>query len=196
MTFYTAAITLVLVMDPLGNIPVFLSVLKRFPPARQRFLILRETVIAFAILVAFALFGPYIMRGLHLTTPALSVAGGIILFIIAIRLIFPPREQEIVEIDEEPLVVPLAVPMTAGPSALATVMLMVGRAPHHVMAVLLAIALATLFYLVVVLSGSALMRLLGRRGLVAIERLMGMILTTVAVQMLLDGLLQFIQVCS
>ena len=80
MTFYTAAITLVLVMDPLGNIPVFLSVLKRFPPARQRFLILRETMIAFAILVAFALFGPYIMRGLHLTTPALSVAGGVIFF--------------------------------------------------------------------------------------------------------------------
>mgnify|MGYP003952325509 CR=1 FL=1 len=194
MTFYTAAITLILVMDPLGNIPSFLAVLKRFDAAAQRRIIIRETGIAFIFLVVFLFCGQFIMHGLHLSAPALSVSGGIILFIIAIRLIFPPENKvSQIEDDEEPFIVPLAVPLTAGPSTLATVILLSSREPHHTMQLLISVVIATVVFLAIVLSGSALIRVLGKRGLVAIERLMGMILTTVAVQMFLTGIVDFIK---
>lgn len=195
MTIYTAAITLILVMDPLGNIPVFLSVLRPFSPQRRARIIVRETVIAFLILVLFLFFGHYIMALLHLSTDALGIAGGIILFLIAIRMIFPPEAASVnvpEKSQEEPFVVPLAVPFTAGPSALATVLLFVSRDPAGIGRWFLAVVLATIFFLVVMLCSQYLMRFLGRRGLIAVERLMGMILTTVAVQMFLSGIEHFL----
>ena len=140
MNLYTATITLILIMDPLGNIPIFLSVLKRFEPKKQARIILRESLIAFIILVVFVFFGQYILHGLHITAPALSIAGGIILFVIAIRMIFPPVEKVTRdEHFEEPLIVPLAVPLTAGPSAIAMVLLFVTRDPSHIGTVFVAL---------------------------------------------------------
>jgi len=192
MTFYTAAITLILVMDPLGNIPVFLSILNRYDEATQKRIIIRETAIAFLILVAFLFFGQYIMHGLHLTTAALSIAGGIILFLIALRMIFPPKKGNDNEIAEEPFIVPLAVPLTAGPSAMAIVMLFVTRQPHLMLSWFVAILIASVVFLIIVLGGRVLMKFLGKRGLIALERLMGMVLTTLAVQMFLSGLSQYL----
>jgi len=193
MHFYTLAITLILVMDPLGNIPVFLSILRRFDSAAQTRIILRETGVAFIILLVFLFFGRYIMHALNLTTSALGVAGGIILFLIAIRMIFPPDKTGDSESNfEEPFIVPLAVPLTAGPSALATVLLFVSQDGASLSASFAAVVIATIVFLLIMLAGRWFMKLLGSRGLIAIERLMGMILTAVAVQMFLSGVAQYL----
>ena len=130
MTLYTATITLILVMDPLGNIPIFLSTLNFVNPARRKFIILRETFIAFLILTAFLFFGQYILEGMQISEPALSIAGGIILFLIAIRMIFPSEENQQVKQHTEPFIVPLAIPFIAGPSTMAMVMLFANQAPQ------------------------------------------------------------------
>lgn len=192
MTIYTVALTLILVMDPLGNIPVFLSILRSVDPKRHAWIILRESFIAFLILVVFLFFGKYIMSGLHLTESALGISGGIILFLIAVRMIFPPEKTITPEkIDEEPFIVPMAVPLTAGPSAMAIVLLFATQEPEHLWLIFSAIVIATLIFVIILLASRYLMRLLGRRGLIAMERLMGMILTTVAVQMFLSGLMTY-----
>ncbi len=193
MTFYTAAITLILVMDPLGNIPVFLSILKRFDAKTQKRIILRETGIAFLILTAFLFFGQYIMRWLHLTTSALSIAGGIILFLIAIKMIFPSdKSSDADNNNEEPFIVPLAVPLTAGPSAMAIVLLFATHEPGKLATWFIAVLIASVVFLFIMLGARFLMRLFGNRGLIALERLMGMLLTTLAVQMFLSGLAQYL----
>ncbi|WP_304986016.1 MarC family protein [Coxiella-like endosymbiont] len=192
MTLYTIAITLILVMDPLGNIPVFLAILRNYDTRTQTRIILRESLIAFLILALFVFFGHYILHGLHITTPALSIAGGVILFIIALRMIFPPEQKAVKEDFEEPLIVPLAVPLTAGPSAMAMVLLFVTRDPHHLWLVFLGVLIASAIFTVIMLFAPFLMKILGKRGLTAIERLMGMILTTIAVQMFLSGVAQYL----
>lgn len=194
MSLYVAVITLFLVMDPLGNIPVFFSILKKYDPKRQTRIILRESAIAFLILVLFVFFGHYILLGLHITTPALNIAGGIILFIIAIRMIFPGAAQAFGKEEhvEEPLIVPLAVPLTAGPSAIAIVMVFVTRNPAHVWLVFFAVVIASIIFVAIMLCSRYLMKVLGQRGLTAVERLMGLILTTIAVQMFLTGVIHYI----
>ncbi|AAO89836.1 MarC family protein [Coxiella burnetii] len=192
MTLYTIAITLILVMDPLGNIPVFLAILKQYDARTQVRIILRESIIAFFILALFVFFGRYILHGLHITTPALSIAGGVILFIIAIRMIFPPDQKPAKEDFEEPLIVPLAIPLTAGPSAMAMVLLFVTRDPHHLWLIFLGVFIASLIFTLIMLWAPYLMKILGKRGLTAIERLMGMILTTIAVQMFLAGIAEYL----
>ncbi len=189
MTLYTAALTLILVMDPVGNIPFFISALKGIEPKRQNMIIIRESTIAFVILTLFLFFGRYILKGLNITEPALYIAGGIILFLITIRMIFPPEERRTPNRHEgEPFIVPLAIPLTAGPSALATVLLFATQEPGKMSWWFLAIIITSIIFVAIMLCARYLMRLLGSRGLVAMERLMGMLLTTVAVQMFLQGL--------
>ncbi len=192
MTTLSAAILLVLVMDPVGNIPLFVSVLKDVDPARHARIVAREHVIALVILVAFLFGGRYLMRILGIEDPALSIAGGIILFLIALRMIFVRSEAIFGETpDGEPFVVPLAVPFIAGPSALTTVLLLATRDPGLWPQWLAALGAAWLVSLVVLVSATALSRMLGVRVLAAFERLMGMLLTAIAVQMFLTGLRQF-----
>lgn len=192
MTIYTAALTLILVMDPLGNIPIFLSILRSVDPKRHAWIILRESFIAFVILVIFLFFGKYIMSGLHLTEPALGISGGIILFLIALRMIFPEKPSTTPEkLDEEPFIVPMAVPLTAGPSAMAIVLLFATREPQHLGLLFMAIVIASIAFTIILLASRYLMNILGKRGLLAMERLMGMILTTVAVQMFLSGVMTY-----
>lgn len=192
MDFKSAALTLILVMDPLGNIPVFLGVLKDYTSRNQVKIILRESVFAFFILIAFLFAGNHLLKLMHISTEALSIGGGIILFLIALRMIFPPESRGKVD-DVEPFIVPLAIPLTAGPSALATVLLFATRDPHHMADWFLAVVIACSVFTAVMLCSPFLMRLLGKRGLIAIERLMGMVLTTISVQMFLEGVTQFLQ---
>ncbi len=196
MTIYTAAITMILIMDPFGNIPIFLSTLKRFSPRRRRIIILRESLFAFLILAFFLFFGRYILQGLHISQPALSISGGIILFLIAIRMIFPGRTGLVEEGDEEedgePLLVPLAIPLQAGPSAMAWVILSSSQYPDRLPSILLALLIASLVSTMVLILSDILRKILGNRVLRAIERLMGMILTTMAIQMLLSGFENYI----
>lgn len=194
MSIYTFAVTLILVMDPLGNIPVFLSILRKFDAKIQNKIILRETFIAFIVLTIFLFFGRYILHSLSITTPALSIAGGIILFLIAIRMIFPSNRFGLTEEDcEEPLIVPLAVPLTAGPSAIAVLLLFAARDPKQMPSLFLGVLISCAIFLGVMLAARYLMRFLGRRGLIAIERLMGMILTTIAVQMFITGVVEYLR---
>jgi multiple antibiotic resistance protein len=189
MNLYTATITLILVMDPLGNVPVFLTVLNSVELKRRKLIVLRETFIAFLILLLFLFF---ILESMQISGPALGVAGGIILFLIAIRMIFPHEEtQKRTPQIGEPFIVPLAIPLIAGPSALAFVMLLANQAPQHLGLWTLALFIAWLTCTIILVCADFLRKILGDRGLIAIERLMGMILTTMAVQMFLTGIEAF-----
>lgn len=194
MTIYTAAITLFLVLDPLGNVPVFLSVLSHIDAKRRRRIIVREMLVALVILAAFLFFGKFILAGMHISQPALSIGGGVVLFLIAIRMIFPTGSWDSAEPgDEEPLIVPLAVPLVAGPSAMATLILFATQEPDRIGEWFLALLIAWGAGSIVLLASDFLRRHLGRRALNAIERLMGMILITMAVQMLLSGVELFLE---
>lgn len=194
MSIYTAAITLILVMDPLGNVPLFLSILKKVPPKRQSWIILRETGIAFLILSLFLFFGGRLLHSLNISEPALSIAGGIILFLIALRMIFPHPDAPLDTVSGDPLIVPLAIPLIAGPTSLATVLLFASQRPNQMGDWFLALSIASLVCVIILLCSRYLMRLLKERGLIALERLMGMILTTLAVQMFLTGISQYFHV--
>jgi multiple antibiotic resistance protein len=195
MSVVSAAVLLFVVMDPLGNIPMFLVALRDVDASRRRRVVLRELVIALAILALFLIAGQYVLDIFHISEPSLSIAGGIILFLIALRMIFHGEEGVFAETHEhEPFVVPLAVPYLAGPSAMATVMLLVTRDPERWLDWLVALGSAWLVSAFILFFGADLSRLLGRRGLTAIERLMGMLLTAVAVQMALNGLTAFLAV--
>lgn len=193
MTLYSVAITLILVMDPLGNIPMFLSVLNRVDPKKRKHIILRESFIAFLILTLFLFFGQYILRGMNISQPALAIAGGIILFIIAIPMIFPERSTEDrANLSLDPFIVPLAVPLIAGPSTMTLVMLLAQQSPNDLSHLFLALAIAWAITTTILVFADSLRKILGTRGLIAVERLMGMILTTMAVQMFLTGFKQFL----
>lgn len=190
----SAGVLLLLVLDPFGNIPIVLSALDRVPRARRRIVIARECLFAFAILLAFMAGGTAFLELLRLSPAALSIAGGIVLFLIALRMIFPRPEGVFGDPPgAEPFLVPLAVPAIAGPSAVATVMLMASRDPGRVGSWVLALSAAMAVTLLVLLAASALQRLLGERGIRALERLTGLVLTALAVQMLLDGIAAFVR---
>lgn len=194
MELISAVVTLFLVMDPLGNVPLFLSVLKTVPQERRRIVLMREIGFAYVILVIFLFAGDYLLRFLGLEQQAVTIAGGIVLFLIALRMIFP-AEGSLVgpSIEGEPFVVPLAIPLVAGPSALATLLLLQSATPSSTGPLLLALTIAWAVSGALLLSSTFLYRLLGERGLTAMERLMGMLLVMVAVQMLLDGVNAFMR---
>ena len=193
METFAVAVTLFLIMDPLGNIPIFLSVLAKVAPERRRRILIRELFIALAVMLVFLFAGPPILKVLGLSSEAVTIAGGLVLMIIAIRMIFPSRGGSMgdEEGDEEPLVVPLAVPLIAGPSVLATLVLLTESGPDRTIYWLAALFGAWLLTAVILLSSQFFFRMLGSRGLKAVERLMGMILVSISVQMLLNGFSSF-----
>lgn len=192
MTILTAALLLFMVMDPFGNILLFLSAMKQVDPARQTRVVIRELLFALIALVTFLFLGQYFLGVLNISEPALTASGGIILLLIAIKMIFPPEQNpRREEIDGEPFIVPLAIPYVAGPSALSTVLLFMSREPHRWPEWLTAVLAAWLATSAIILTASYLRKHLGRRGLMAVERLMGMVLITIAVQMLMNGIHQF-----
>ncbi|NLO91062.1 MAG: NAAT family transporter [Elusimicrobia bacterium] len=189
MPLLTVIFTLLLVMDPLGNIPVFLSVLKDVPPHRRTRLIARELFIALGVLLFFLLCGRFMLSLLDIKQTSMSVAGGIVLFIISMHMIFPPAEKDGFSANPggEPFIVPLAIPLVAGPSAMSIVVIMATREPERLPWLVLAVCTAWAINALVLLSSNSISKLLGKRGLIAMERLMGMILVTLAVQMLMEG---------
>jgi len=193
MEFVTVCITLFLIMDPFGNTPVFLSILDKVGPERRRKVIVRELLLALAVIVAFALSGRYVMSILGLRQESVAVAGGIILFLIALRMVFPGlRTDTGHDSDGEPVLVPLAVPLVAGPSVLAALVLLSTTGELDISMLLLAAGIAWLATFLVLYSSTFLVDLLTKKGLVAVERLMGMVLVALAVQMFLDGIAQFV----
>lgn len=196
MDLLSATLTLILIMDPLGNIPMFLSILNKIPDEnRRRKILIRELLLALLVLLVFLFLGRHLLQWLNLQPQSLRIGGGIVLFLIAIKMIFPPSSGGIMgQFPEgEPLLVPLAVPLLAGPSTLAMLILLSSNAPEKWMSWLLAVILAWLLTSVVMICSGSLLRLLGEKGLVAVERLMGMVLVTLSVQMLLDGFSDYLR---
>ena len=188
MNIYSVAVTLYLVMDPLGNIPIFLSLLKQVDAKRRTRIILRESFIAFSMLILFLFCGKTILHGLNISEAALSIAGGIILFLIAIKMVFPSTHRYTADDNHsEPFIVPMAIPLIAGPSALTTVILFASQAPHQQFQLVMAVVVASLASTLTLLAAPPLQKLLGPKVIAAVERLMGMMLTTIAVQMFLTG---------
>ena len=189
MTVASAALLLFLVLDPLGNIPVFLGLLKPLPEKRRRIVLARELIIALVVLMLFLWGGKYMLELMHLRQESVSIAGGIVLFLIGLRMIFPRPEGLMGEMPGgEPFIVPMAIPLVAGPSGMAAVMLMGSNEPGRLTEWSLALLIAWAATAAILFSATYLYRWLGTRVLIAVERLMGMLLVAISVQMFLDGL--------
>jgi MarC family membrane protein len=192
-TFLSATILLVLITDPIGNIPIFANALRHVAPERRVRVILREISIAFVLLLTFMFVGEGFLRGMNLSELALQIGGGVILFLIALRMVFPPPAGATEdEPTAEPLIVPLAVPAIAGPSALATVLLLVSQQPGQRMEWIGALCVTMAISATVLVSAERVLRVIGTRLVVAVERLMGLVLVSVAVEMLLRGIKTFV----
>jgi len=193
-TFSSATSLLILVMDPWGNVPLCINLLRYCEPSRRHLVVIREILIAFAVLLFFVFFGEMFLDSLRLSDTALEIAGGVILFLIALRMVFPSTESAFgAQPHGEPFIVPLAIPLIAGPSTIATVLLLVSREPERTVEWIGALTVALLVSAVMLLFADNLAKLLGDKVMTAIERLMGLILTAMAVQMLLGGIEKFIQ---
>ena len=189
MTTLSAGILLFLIMDPLGNIPLFLAQLRNVAPLRRRRVLVRELIIALVVLFAFLFGGSFVLGALHLRAESISIAGGIVLFLIGVKMIFPPRDGNMFGATPgtEPFIVPMAIPGVAGPSAMAALMLMTNSAPGRTADWSAALFCAWFATALILLSSTYLFRWLGESVLTALERLMGMLLVALSVQMFLDG---------
>jgi multiple antibiotic resistance protein len=186
-------VTLFLVLDSLGNIPIFNAILSKLEPARRSRVIAREMLIALGILMGFLFAGNFILACLGLSQSSLNITGGVLLFIISMRMIFPGRHQYSDTEDQDPFIVPIAVPLTAGPSTIAILLFLGSSQPTRIWEWCIALVLAWLATTVLLVLSPNVLSLIGERGSRALERLMGMILVILAIQMLLNGIRDFVQ---
>ncbi|MEX3612235.1 MAG: MarC family protein [Burkholderia sp.] len=191
--FVSATVLLILITDPLGNIPLFIAALRHVPGPRRVRVILREIAIAFTILLLFMVVGDRFLRMMSLTDLSLRIGGGIVLFLIALRMIFPHPDGAFGNDPRgaEPFIVPLAIPALAGPSALATVMLLTSQAPGKTMEWVGALTVTMLVCAIVLVLAERIQRWLGERTVMAFERLMGLVLVAISVEMILAGIRAF-----
>jgi MarC family membrane protein len=193
-TFVSATILLILITDPIGNIPIFANALRHVAPQRRARVILREVLIAFLLLLTFMFIGEGFLRVMNLSELSLQIGGGVILFLIALRMIFPPAKgPETPESMTEPLIVPLAIPAIAGPSALATVLLLVSQAPEKRLEWIAALCVTMSVSAVVLVLAERIQRVAGDRFVVALERLMGLVLVALSIEMMLRGIKTFVK---
>ena len=191
-SFLSAFILLLLVLDPFGSLPIFIPVMRTVPAERRRWVALREVTIAFAVLCLFMFFGEAFLRVMRLSERSLEVAGGVILLMVAIRMIFSQGGGVYgVPEGKEPLIFPLAVPLLAGPSAMATVLLLASRQPDRVVEWIVALACAMALSGLVLVGCDRIRRWLGDSVVSAFEKLMGLVLTAIAVEMILAGLKRY-----
>ena len=191
-SFVSAFILLLLVLDPLGSLPIFIPIMRSVPRERRHWVALREVAIAFAVLFAFMFFGEGFLRVMRLSERSLEVAGGVILLMVSIRMIFS-HEGGVYGTPEgkEPLIFPLAVPLLAGPSAMATVLLLASRQPDRLMSGVVALTCAMAVSGVVLVLADRIRRWVGDSVVSATEKLMGLVLTAIAVEMILAGLKRY-----
>lgn len=190
----SALVLLLIVLDPLGNVMVFSSLLRQVEPARRKWVILRECGIALGVLYFFLAFGGGFLKLVGLSQSSMGIAGSIILFMIALRMVFESSEKVFGGLPQgEPFIVPMAIPMLAGPSALATVILFNTREGVSTVGAVGAITIAIGVTCTVLLLGERITRVVGERGLSAMERLMGLLLTAISVEMFLRGVKEFMK---
>ncbi len=189
MTTISAAMMLFLIMDPMGNLPIFSSVLRHIDKKRRRIVLIRELCFALVVMLLFLYSGETILGFLSLQQEAISISGAIILFLVSLKMIFPSDSQGgLIAAGEEPFIVPLAIPLLAGPSIIATLILLAHQDENRMLDWTLALLLAWGASAIILMFGELFERLVGDRILKAIERLMGMLLLMLAVQMFLNGL--------
>ncbi|MCD1127225.1 YhgN family NAAT transporter [Jinshanibacter sp. LJY008] len=191
----SAIILLFLILDPLGNLPIFMSILKHIDPKRRRIIVIREMLIALVLMMAFLFTGEKILEVLNLRTETVSISGGIILFLIAIRMIFPSSENSNTSglpAGEEPFLVPMAIPLVAGPSILASLMMLSHQYPGKMGYLAIALFIAWALSAMILMMSDLFLRLLGEKGVNALERLMGLILVMISTQMFLDGIRSYL----
>ncbi len=193
MDIFSASVMLFLIMDPLGNLPIFASILRHIDPAKRRKVLIRELTFALIIMLLFLYAGESILTFLNLRSESVSIAGGIILFLIAIRMIFPqPGGVVGLAAGEEPFIVPMAIPLMAGPSVLAALILLAHTDNSRMGDWTLALIMAWGVSAVILMFNALFTRILGEKGLTAVERLMGMVLVMLSVQMFLDGVANYL----
>ena len=191
----SAVITLILVMDPFGNIPLFITALKKVPAERRKKVLLRELFIALLIMLTFLFAGSKVLGWFGIEPYSMSIAGGIILFIISVRLVFNSSLEEEAKInpkEEEPFIVPLAIPLIAGPASLCMILILSAGPLSKAFLVLIAILIASAFNAAVLLLSFPISNLLGKRGIIAVERLTGMLLILMSVNMVMSGIRDFL----
>jgi MarC family membrane protein len=192
--FFQTFILLLLVTDPFGNVPLFATALAPVPPARRPKVVFRECMIAFVVLLVFMFFGRHFLEALQLSEASLRIAGSVILLLIAIRMIFPHPDGVLGRSEGgEPFIVPLAIPALAGPSALATVLLFSRESTGEVLIHVAALAAVVVVWLAVFLGAERLQKVLGPQVMTAFERLMGLILAAMSIEMLLGGIREFVK---
>jgi multiple antibiotic resistance protein len=189
MQLASTALTLLLVLDPFGNMVIIHSLLSRVPAARRDAVLIRELLIALAILLFFLFAGSFTLALLGIRPATLSISGGILLFLIALGMVFPEKSITQEAGHDEPFIVPIAVPMVAGPSAIALLLLISSKHPNQQFASALALTVAWTATTAILLVSPFILRLFGKKGTQALERLMGLLLILIAVQMFLDGIL-------
>jgi multiple antibiotic resistance protein len=191
MTIYSAILLLFLILDPVGNIPLFLVALKNVDPRKHYRIIFRELLIGLATLILFLFLGKYILSLFHVSKSSLNIAGGMVLFLIAIKMIFRGSEEVFsISVEGEPFIVPLAIPLIAGPSAMTMVIILMASEPVRWIEWLIAIVIAWLMTSIILMFSKGLRKILKRRGITALERLTGMLLVTISVEMLITGIKQ------
>ena len=190
----TAFATLFVVIDPPGLVPLYIALTQGMPPARRHDMAQRACIIAFILLTLFGLFGEVLLSFIGISMPAFRIAGGLLLFITALDMLFERRTQrregQHADPDHDPSVFPLATPLIAGPGAIASMILLMGQAPEWsgkfaVLALMAAMLVVTFAFL---LAAPPIEKLLGRTGTIVITRLLGMLLAALAVQFVIDGI--------
>ena len=194
-TFLSATILLIVITDPLGNIPLFILNMRRVRKERRIRIIVRECAVAFVVLLVFMLFGRQMLSLLRLSEETLKIAGGVILFLIALNMIFPGSGVAVGHdgVADEPFIVPIAIPLISGPSAMVTAMLIAGSNPHRMLEWIAALAITIAVTFVAFFASDKIKKVLGDQALSAIEKLMGLVLTAMSIEMLLGGVASYIK---
>lgn len=195
--FLSTVILLFIVIDPIGLAPMILGMLKKYPLAQQKAILTRELIFALTILLLFFFSGRFLLNLLGLETSTLSISGGILLFLVALGMVFPAKDMLAssgkADGKDEPFIVPIAMPLMAGPSSLSIIMLHASQTPDSISQMTYAGAIVTAWVLssIVLFIAHKFLRLLGVKGMIAMERMMGMVLIMISIQMFMNGLAEY-----
>lgn len=193
MPVISAAIVLLLILDPFGNLVTINTLMSDIPASKRRRIILREALIAYGILIVFLFGGNPLLSFFGVDSSTLRISGGIILFLIALGMVFPTRSAMPPSLEAEPFIVPIAMPLIAGPSAIAALLVLARSDPDLLLNWFGALTFAMGIVSAILWVSPWIFEKLGRRGALAVERLMGMLLIILSVQMMLDGVEQYLQ---
>ncbi|WP_367670612.1 YhgN family NAAT transporter [Sodalis-like secondary symbiont of Drepanosiphum platanoidis] len=186
-------IFLLLIIDPLGNLPIFINILKNINYKRRFFIIIREMIFSLFIMFIFLFFGEKILFFLNLKNYVVSISGGIILFLIALKMIFlENKDKSIIKKNNEPFLVPIAIPLISGPSILSSLIIFSHNYSNNIKYVIFILFISWLIALIILLISNYLIKFLGKQGMIAIERIMGLILIMISIQMILNGIKSYL----